>query len=99
LTNSIEYGTIRYNQEREKTMINYVVAENGGIKMFAGVGNVNSGNLKGWANTAEGVAYTLNTCGIAEKIMGHKSMNFASKEGFKTDDGAMLLLKRALELV
>jgi hypothetical protein len=41
----------------------------------------------------------LNTCGIAEKIMGHKSMNFASKEGFKTDDGAMLLLKRALELV
>ena len=80
-------------------MINYVVAKNGGIKMFAGVGNVNSGNLKGWSNTAEGVAYTLNTCGIAESMSSSSSMDFASEEGFETDDGAMLLLKRALELV
>jgi len=26
-------------------------------------------------------------------------MDFASEEGFETDEGAMLLLKRALELV
>ena len=43
--------------------------------------------------------YTLKTCGIAETMMGSSSMDFASEEGFETDDGAMLLLKRALELV
>ena len=75
-------------------MIDYVDAYNGGIKMYAGVGN-----HKGWSKTAKGIAYTLKTCGIAETIMGSSSMDFASEEGFETDDGAMLLLKRALELV
>jgi hypothetical protein len=75
-------------------MINYLEAYNGGIKMFAG-----TFNLKGWSKTAEGIAYTLKTCGIGETIMGSSSMDFASEEGFETDDGAMLLLKRALELV
>ena len=75
-------------------MINYLDAHNGGIRMYAGVGN-----LKGWSKTAKGVAYTLKTCGIAETMMGSSSMDFASEEGFETDDGAMLLLKRALELV
>ena len=93
LTNSIECVTIRYNQEREKTMIDYITAHNGGIKMFAG------DSLKGWSKTAKGIAYTLKTCGIAEVVMGSSSMDFASEEGFETDDGAMLLLKRALELV
>ena len=50
-------------------------------------------------DTAKGVAYTLKTCGIGDAIMGDSSMDFASEDGFKTDDGAMLLLKRALELV
>ena len=75
-------------------MINYIDAHNGGIRMYAGVRN-----LKGWSKTAEGIAYTLKTCGIAETLMGSSSMDFASEEGFETDDGAMLLLKRALELV
>jgi len=74
-------------------MIDYITAHNGGIKMFAGDG------LKGWSKTAEGIAYTFKTCGIAETLMGSSSMDFASEEGFETDDGAMLLLKRALELV
>jgi hypothetical protein len=75
-------------------MINYLEAYNGGIKMFAG-----TFNLKGWSKSAEGIAYTLNTCGIAESMSSSSSMDFASEEGFETDDGAMLLLKRALELV
>ena len=50
-------------------------------------------------DTAKGVAYILKTCGIGDAIMGDSSMDFASEDGFKTDDGAMLLLKRALELV
>ena len=74
-------------------MIDYITAHNGGIKMFAGKG------LKGWSKTAKGIAYTLKTCGIAESVYGSSSMDFASEEGFETNDGAMLLLKRALELV
>ena len=37
--------------------------------------------------------------GLAETVMGSSSMDFASENGFETDDGAMLLFKRALELV
>tara|TARA_B100000131_G_scaffold307087_1_gene334890 strand:- start:599 stop:832 length:234 start_codon:yes stop_codon:yes gene_type:complete len=76
-------------------MITHVSAYNGGLRMYAG----NYRNLKGWSKTAKGVAYTLKTCGIGDAIMGDSSMDFASEDGFKTDDGAMLLLKRALELV
>ena len=73
--------------------IDYLDAHNGGINMYSGAG------LKGWASTAEGVAYTLKTVGIGEEVMGSSSMDFASENGFETDDGAMLLFKRALELI
>ena len=73
--------------------IDYLAAHNGGINMFSDAG------LKGWASTAEGVAYTLKTIGIADSVMGASSMDFASEYGFDTDDGAMLLYKRALELI
>ena len=75
------------------TKINYLDAHNGGINMFSDTG------LKGWAKTAEGVAYTLKTIGIASEVFGCSSMDFASEHGFETDDGAMLLYKRALELI
>ena len=75
------------------TKINYLDAHNGGIKMHSDTG------LKGWAKTAKGVAYTLKTIGIADTVNGSSSMNFASEYGFDTDNGAMLLYKRALELV
>ena len=74
-------------------MIDYLDAKNGGLTMYAGL------EKKGWSNTVEGVAQTLNTHGVAESMMGSSSMDFASKNGFTTDDGAMLLLKRALELI
>ena len=76
-------------------MITHVSAHNGGLRMYAG----NYRNLKGWSKTAKGVAYTLKTCGVGETMMGGSSMDFASENGFETDDGAMLLLKRALELI
>ena len=75
------------------TKINYLDAHLGGIRMFSDTG------LKGWAKTAEGVAYTLKTIGIADTVMGSSAMEFASEYGFETDDGAMLLYKRALELI
>ena len=75
------------------TKINYLAAHNGGINMYSDDGR------KGWAKTAEGVAYTLKTVGIADQVMGSSSMDFAAEDGFKTNDGANLLLKRALELI
>lgn len=87
------YTNNMIKREREKTMIDYITAHNGGIQMYAGVGN-----LKGWSKTAKGIAYTLKTCGINETVMGSSSMDFASEEGFETDDGAMLLWNEAIEI-
>ena len=72
-------------------MIDYIDAHNGGIRMYAGVGN-----LKGWSKTAEGIAYTLKTCGIGETLMGSSTMDFASEEGFDDNDDAMLLWNEAI---
>ena len=80
-------------KENLMTKINYLAARNGGINMYSDDG------LKGWAKTAEGVAYTLKTVGIADQVMGSSSMDFAAEDGFETNDGAMLLFKRALELI
>ena len=72
-------------------MITYLDAYNGGIKMYAG-----KGNLKGWSKTAKGVAYTLKTCGLAEVVMGSSSMDFASEYGFANDEDATLLWDEAI---
>ena len=74
-------------------MITYLDAYNGGIKMYAG-----KGNLKGWSKTAKGVAYTLKTCGVGETMMGGSSMDFASEYGFENDDAAIRLWNEALDL-
>ena len=55
--------------------------------MFSNLG------LVGWGNTAESVAYVLNTKGIADTCYQSSSMDFASEEG------ASFLFKKALELV
>ena len=85
------YDTASLSEDFE--MIDFIDAHNGGIKMFAG------DNLKGWAKTATGIAYTLKTCGVADAVYGSGSMDFAADYGFDTNDGAMLLYKRALELI
>ena len=85
------YDTASLSEDFE--MIDFIDAHNGGIKMFAG------DNLKGWAKTATGIAYTLKTCGVADAIYGSSSMDEAADYGFDTNDGAMLLYKRALELI
>ena len=73
------------------TKIDFISAHNGGIKMFAG-----SFNLKGWGKTAEGIAYTLKTVGLADSVMGSSSMDFASEEGFEDDDDALALWNDAI---
>ena len=37
--------------------------------------------------------------GFADVVMGSSTMDFASEEGFETNDCASLLLKRVMELV
>ena len=82
-------------------MINYVDAQDGGIKMFYGEGRGSEGQFKDFvfATTPEGIAKHMVEFGLADTLMGGSSMDFASEEGFDTDDGAQLLLKRAFELI
>ena len=72
-------------------MIDYISAHNGGIKMFAG-----SLNLKGWGKTAESIAYALKTVGLADRVMGSSTMDFASEEGFEDDGDALRLWDEAI---
>ena len=76
-----------------KNKIDFISAENGGIKMYAGVGNV-----KGWAKTASGIAYTLAAVGLADRVMGSSTMDFASEEGFENDGDAMKLWDEAIAI-
>ena len=76
-----------------KAKIDYIAAHNGGIKMFAG-----GDNLKGWGNTAEAIAYTLMTVGLADCVMGSSTMDFAAEEGFENDGDAMKLWDAAIEI-
>ena len=73
--------------------IDYITAHNGGIKMFAG-----GFNLKGWGKTAEAIAYTLKTVGLADCVMGSSTMDFAAEEGFENDGDAMKLWDAAIEI-
>ncbi len=80
-------------REIMKNKIDFISAENGGIKMFAGVGNV-----KGWMKTASGIAYVLATVGLADRVMGSSTMDFASEEGFENDGDAMKLWDEAIAI-
>ncbi len=72
--------------------IDYISADNGGLALFAGNDTIR-------ATTAEAIAEAIKHYGLADTVMGSSSMHFAAEDGFKTNDGAMLLYKRALELI
>ena len=73
--------------------IDFISAENGGIKMYAGVGNV-----KGWMKTASGIAYVLATVGLANTCFASSTMDFASEEGFENDGDARVLWDEAIAI-
>ena len=83
-----------YEKKWPKAKIDYITAHNGGIKMYGGA----KGNLKGWGKTAEAIAYTLKTVGLADCVMGSSTMDFASEEGFENDGDAMKLWDAAIEI-
>ena len=72
--------------------INFIGASNGGLYLYE-----DGSSDPAWANTVDGVADILLDKGIAPEVNGSSSMDFASEDGFDTDDGAMHLYKRALE--
>lgn len=76
-----------------QNQVDFISAHNGGIQMYSDSG------LVGWGDTAESVAYVLNTKGISSTVMGSSTMDFASEEGFATNGGAHILWAQALELV
>ena len=73
--------------------INFIDAHGGGIRLYNGFDN-----LKGWSGTAKGIAYTLRTVGLADRVMASSSMDLASEYGFENDDAAIRLWNEALDL-
>ena len=71
------------------TKIDYISADNGGLALSAG-------NVTIRANTAEAIAEAIKYHGIGETVMGSSSMDFASEEGFETDDGALNMWNEAI---
>tara|TARA_B110000495_G_C22855970_1_gene499111 strand:- start:658 stop:909 length:252 start_codon:yes stop_codon:yes gene_type:complete len=82
-----------------QNQVSYISAHNGGIQMFSTSSSDQTSTLVGYGKTAESIAYVLQTKGIASTIFQSSSMDFASEEGFATDDAASLLMKRAYELI
>tara|TARA_B100000809_G_C14746798_1_gene390619 strand:+ start:330 stop:572 length:243 start_codon:yes stop_codon:yes gene_type:complete len=74
--------------------IDFISAENGGLRLY----DTDSARPeKGfWSDNVDFLAAVVRG-GVAESVFGSSSMDFASEEGFDTDDGAMHLWKRALE--
>ena len=71
----------------------FIGANNGGIEVFIGVGN-----KVGFAKTSKMLAYILDTKKIYVSVMFTSSMDFASENGFATDDGAKELFNNAVEM-
>ena len=71
------------------TKIDYIGADNGGLVLYAG-------NVAIRATTAEAIAEAMKNHGLAETVMGSSSMDFASEEGFETDDGALNMWNEAI---
>ena len=61
------------------TNIDYINAENGGIKMYSGVGNV-----VGWGKTAKHIAYVIATHGLADAVLVEAAWTLQTKKGLTT---------------
>ena len=74
--------------------IDFISAENGGLRLYD---TDSARSEKGfWSDNVDFLAAVVRG-GVAESVFGSSSMDFASEEGFDTDDGAMHLWKRTLE--
>ena len=71
----------------------FIDAMDGGIGVFIG-----AGNKVGFAKTPKMLAYILDTKKIFGEVMFTSSMDFASENGFATDDGAKEFFNTAVEM-
>jgi len=79
--------------------IDFISADNGGIKFYAGRDDVAMElNCVGFAKTPEMVNYIIKTRGLADRVMHSSSMDFASEYGFSNNDDAWILWQDGYEL-
>ena len=80
----------------KNTKINFVSAEDG--KVFLSYTENGIRKEKGSANPII-LADIMKKYGFEDTVMASSSMDYASEDGFKTDDGAKNLYKNALSLL
>lgn len=74
-------------------MINFVSATAGGIELTV------EGKPHGfWASNAKDLASFFKEFGFADACYNSSTMDFASEEGFASDDDAKILFNAALEI-
>ena len=81
------------------TKIDFISAEDGGIKFYSGRDDVAKElNCVGFAKTPEMVDYIIKTRGLADRVMHSSSMDFADEYGFAKNDDAWILWQDGYEL-
>ena len=76
----------------------FIGANNGGLEIYKGVGNLIAGNIK----TAKTFKYVMDTHGIDvddDTIYTTSSMDFADEEGFENADDARILMEEGFKLI
>ena len=76
----------------------FIGANNGGLEIFLGAGNLVAGNIK----TAKTFKYVMDTYGIDivnDTIYTTSSMDFATEYGFEDDDDARILMEQGIKLI
>ena len=80
---------------KKEKMIDYISAENGGIKMYF-KNSLGKTDYAGWGTTAETIAKVMKKYGLADTVYGSSTINFASEEGFEDDYAAEDLWNSAI---
>ena len=76
----------------------FIAANNGGLEIYKGVGNLIAGNIK----TAKTFKYVMDTHGIdpdVDTIYTTSDMDFADECGFDHYDDARILMEEGLKLM
>ena len=73
-------------------MIDFISAKNGGLEFTTIC------DTKIFGATLEECALIIAKQGLADRVMGSSSMDFADEYGFKTQEGAMEMYQYAIKL-
>ena len=73
-------------------MIDFISAKNGGLEFTTIC------DTKIFGGTLEECAKIIASQGLANRVMGSSSMDFADEYGFETADGAMTMYQYAIKL-